>query len=1012
MQTTRLWCCSGALKGFFTLMLLVFFLGKAWAQLDLPFPPSNMETLPAGSLLVPMDNKYQSTVPAGQAPFNLKVYGLINQFLQNGIPVKWVIRSGKQKGDADLSAMAERFAPGFVASNLLDFTSGPFVVPDTVLPCGLSTREIIRAFGGNVAVYKLMASVTADVRYTLIHRPKIAVFNNGGNQLIHTKILDAAGITHYDVMDAANIANLINCYTFVSEPHADDEEISLPVISAIKKYVANGGNFLAQCHAIAPYENKALFMTTAGIQVVNEKVVHRYPNADLAFSQIDGALQENEGGSIHNWTLNTGSAWLPTTYRAVSHTDDDTVVAMGAHVIAPNAPGGNVFYLGGHDYSKGGANKLDFSTLARVNALRMYLNGIFIPSRNSNGAWANAGIDTTITCDSAVLGCNPTGPEGSSFSWTPAAGLSCTSCPNPIAKPTVTTLYQVEVRNGCVAKDVVKVTVVPKPTAQFTSTKVCQGESTQLTDQSANATFWRWDFGDVQSGVANLSSEQHPTHTFSTAGQFVVTLVSGASSACSDTSQQTVTVKPLPVLTLASPTICEGQSALLAPLGAVSYKWSSGSTQKSLTVAPNKTTAYTVTGTDSAGCKASTIATVTVASKPIATIVPTPVRCFGHADGASEAAIAGGTPDFQYTWNTQPVQTTARATGLKKGSYTVQVKDANGCMDTATGTVQEPLPLVANVVGSPVKCFGGNDGTVEASVSGGTHPYSYQWNPTVLPATAKGTNLPKGIYTVTVTDSNGCQTIGTDTIQAPTMTTSLQVKTLPTTCHGGQDGKASVVVKGPTPPYRIQWDTDPVQTTDTAFGLKAGTYTVTVRDSYDCPMEASGDVSEPPPFAIALGPDQKLCPETDAPIVLRASDGVSFFWHPTGDTARSITVKSAGTHRVTAKNKAGCEASAATKVVEVCPPRLFVSNSFTPNGDGINDLYAIYGEYFSNFHMFIFNRWGEIIFESKDKYKVWDGNYREEPMPIGVYPWLITYTGDSEEYYGPYRLKGSVTVVR
>ncbi|HTF81670.1 MAG TPA: gliding motility-associated C-terminal domain-containing protein, partial [Cytophagales bacterium] len=75
-------------------------------------------------------------------------------------------------------------------------------------------------------------------------------------------------------------------------------------------------------------------------------------------------------------------------------------------------------------------------------------------------------------------------------------------------------------------------------------------------------------------------------------------------------------------------------------------------------------------------------------------------------------------------------------------------------------------------------------------------------------------------------------------------------------------------------------------------------------------------------------------------------------------------------------------------------------------------LYTVYGVHIGKFHMLIFNRWGEIIFESNHMKDVWDGNYRNEPMPIGVYEWLITYEGDSEKYKGPYKMKGSVTVVR
>lgn len=146
--------------------------------------------------------------------------------------------------------------------------------------------------------------------------------------------------------------------------------------------------------------------------------------------------------------------------------------------------------------------------------------------------------------------------------------------------------------------------------------------------------------------------------------------------------------------------------------------------------------------------------------------------------------------------------------------------------------------------------------------------------------------------------------------------------------------------------------------------------------------------------------------------MLDAGAGYKYKWSPTNDTLQRIIVTSPGTFTVVVTNVQNCSTQSSVTIREVCPPRVFVSNSFTPNGDGINDSYTIYGEHIGSFQMLIFNRWGEIIFETKDKNLPWDGIYKGEPMPIGVYPWLITYTGDSQEYYGPYRMNGSVTVVR
>lgn len=781
-----------------TIILLLWSISWAvMAQPDLPPPTGSTQQIPAGSFLVPMDNNYQSIVPAGQAPFNLKAYGLVNEFLQQGIPVKWAIKTGKQPDGIDLSASVERIAPSAIAASTLDFRAGPFIVPDTSLPCGLSTREIIQRFGNNVAVYKINAPVSVEIRYTLVHRPKVAVFNNGGNQVIHTKILDAAGIGNYDVMDAADIDDLINCYTFVSEPHCDDERVSTEVIDAVRKFVMNGGNFLAQCHAIAPYENKALFLSTAGIEVLNNTVSHTYPHPDLAINQIHGPLNENEGGSIHNWSLAAGSSWRSFTYNAVTDQDPSVVVAIGGHLISPNAPGGNVYYLGGHDYDKG---KVSLGELARVNGLRMYLNGIFVPSKNSNGAWANAGTDGTVGCnDSLRLGCDPTGPLGSTFAWTPSTGLSCTSCPNPIAKPTVTTKYIVQVTNGCVARDTVTVVVQPKYEAKFVGTAGCQGEALQFVDQSPNATFRQWNFGDPDSGPQNASSLSNPSHAFSKPGTFQVTLISGIPPLCLDTVVQPVTIYPLPVVQ------------------------------------------FDPSGT---GCPPVTV------------------------QFSESSSVPGGTIQ-SWLWNFGDPTSPDNTSTLKSPSHVYQ---KSGAYD----------------------------------------------------------------ITLSVVSDKGC--------------------------------KASLLL-----PKRI-------------------------------------NVAEAP--LLYLGMPKKVCTESSESLVLDAGVWSRYRWKPTGDTTQTIVVKNPGTYWVEVSNVQGCSATSSIEVKNACPPRVFVSNSFTPNGDGVNDHYEIFSAHIDQFEMYIFNRWGEIIFESKDKTHVWDGVYKGEPMPIGVYPWIITYTGSATEYYGPYRLKGSVTVVR
>ena len=924
-------CIYTLKKALIGLFLLIHV--QALAQ-NLPNPPANLQNVPAGSFVIPMDTVYQSIVPAGQAPFNLKAYGLVNTLLQNGIPVRWVINSNKQRDDIDFTALAERVAPSSIAATLIDFRGGPFIVPDTVLPCGQSTMEIINSFGNNVAVYRLMSSTTVDVRYTLTHRPKIAVFNNGGNQHIHTKILNAAGIGNYDVMDAANIESLKNCYTFASEPHADSNKVSQAMIDGVRAFVMNGGNFLAQCHAIDTYENRGFFQTTTGIDVVNTTVSHLYPNANLAFAQIHGVTMENSGGSVDNWMLKNGSSWHSYTYPIINYQGSDTVTATGAHLLGPSEIGGNVFYLGGHDYSK--SRRLtttipNLSNLANVNALRLYLNAALIPSGIKHGVWANAGDPSLVlSCTGSVaLGCTPSGPTGSTFLWTPSTGLSCTTCPNPVASPSVTTTYTLQVANTCIAIDTVRVIVGPTPLAQYTNTTVCQGLPTSFTNQSVNSTFWSWNFGDPASGANNVSTLQNPTHTFSSFGSFTVTLISGSDPTCANTIVKTVVVNASPVVTVNSDTICQGQSLLLTASGATTYSWSTGATASSFTVNPSSSASYIVTGT-TAGCSSRDTAIVTVSPTMVALTTHTNVSCFGGSDGTATATITGGIPGYTYSWNTSPLQTTSQAANLSRGTYAVTIKDRAGCSATSSAIITEPPLLTATVVVSNAEC-NSNDGSATVTASGGTQSYTYSWNTTPVQTTTQATNLPAGTYTVTIMDTKSCTTTASATI-VELLGISLATTETNVRCNGGSDGTASVTATGGSPGFTYNWNTVPIQTAAQAVNLKVGTYTVTVTDVNGCAATTSASITQPSLItATTISTNVKCNGGNDGTATVTATAGTpgySYSWNtsPEQTTVQATNLK-AGTYIVTVTDANGCKIAASATVTE--PPLLTAAATAT-----------------------------------------------------------------------------------
>jgi len=350
---------------------------------DLPGPAANLQTLATGSYVIAMDNTLQKNAANN---FNLKTYGLVVYLLNNNVKIKWSIKAGKSKDGIDFTGTAEQLKPTLISGGVSrNFKAGPFVIyaADTAGVAALITAfYTANSLAGNdrPKVYRLTAAAAnVDIRYDMIgFIPKAIILNDGGNEALHVAFLTKSGVaaSNYSIGSATELYS--KCYTFASEPH--NAVATSTVVIAIKAFVQNGGNFLAQCAAIETYENSTSshFHTTNGITVVNTNVAPAstiYPNADLAFSQYEGVFDINQGGSVSNWKLASGSSF---TNNEHNHATSGTVVTqtpIGASVAKINSgslPGGLVFYLGGHNFSS-------ITAIESINGIRMYMNAFLTP---------------------------------------------------------------------------------------------------------------------------------------------------------------------------------------------------------------------------------------------------------------------------------------------------------------------------------------------------------------------------------------------------------------------------------------------------------------------------------------------------------------------------------------------------------------------------------------------------------------------------------------------------------
>jgi hypothetical protein len=364
-------------------LLFATMFANAQSSKDLPSPVANLQTLAAGSYVIPMDNTLQQN--AG-GYFNLKTYGLIVHLLNNNIKVKWAIRAGKAKDAADFSGTAVRILPTEAAlPSVYNFLAGPFVIAaaDTNgVAAIIQNFYTVNGLSGNdrPAVYRLtLASMNVDIRYDLTgFIPKGAVLNDGDNTPVHLGYMANCAIptTNYSVASALDL--LTRCYSFASEPHIDDTVMNTSFVDAVRIFVSYGGNFLAQCEAVLSYENWSTghFQSTNGITKVNLNITSAqtvYTNPDLAYSQYHGVFHIRQGGSVRNWVLSSGSSYQNNAHNHATGPSNTPVGASVSKINSATQAGGLIFYIGNHEFAS-------TTAIESINGIRMYMNAFLTPT--------------------------------------------------------------------------------------------------------------------------------------------------------------------------------------------------------------------------------------------------------------------------------------------------------------------------------------------------------------------------------------------------------------------------------------------------------------------------------------------------------------------------------------------------------------------------------------------------------------------------------------------------------
>jgi large repetitive protein len=450
--------------------------------------------------------------------------------------------------------------------------------------------------------------------------------------------------------------------------------------------------------------------------------------------------------------------------------------------------------------------------------------------------------------------------------------------------------------------------------------------------------------------------------------------------------------------------------------GPYAYSLDGDAFQASATFQNLEAGSYRLTIKDIEDCTFSLVANITNAGGPESFVVTeSDARCGNNNGSLLVSQISGGQSPYTYSLDGTAFQNSPEFTGLAEGIYQVRVKDSLGCIMIKSALIQSSEPLSERdlkVSVTSADCIQGTGQVVVEQVSGGTGPYLYSLDGRTFTSSSTLSGIAPGSYLLSVKDAKEC--VITTNVKIETMTARVaSVQNI--SCSGGADGRIIISTNGKKEKTEYSIDGGVKFQQDSVFtNLGKGTYTIVTRFSATCSLTV-GPVNVKEPEAIdaqvtqltkAAGTDNpgsamvKVMKGGKRPFAYQLNNG-SFG----GDSL--FTNLSAGTHSVVVKDANGCTTTLSLAIEEALAD-IEIPNGFTPNGDGINDRWALknLARYYPQCKVTVFNRWGSQVFYSAGYSREWDGTYNGQPLPDGTYYFIIEL-GSSEP-----TIKKSVTIMR
>lgn len=383
------------------------------------------------------------------------------------------------------------------------------------------------------------------------------------------------------------------------------------------------------------------------------------------------------------------------------------------------------------------------------------------------------------------------------------------------------------------------------------------------------------------------------------------------------------------------------------------------------------------------------------------------VSCANEADGQfSITAAIGGTPGYTYSTYGTNFQPGSNFNNLTSGNYTLTVSDQNSCTLDTLIVINELAPLISTAVSSPASYYNCNDGEITFSnTQGGTPNYQYSINNGInFGNNPSFQNLSAGNYNVVVEDANGCLFSAVVSVEQPPEL-ELEIQVDDVLCFGDCNGSLSAQASGGKPGYNYLWTGSNIdQSGAQVLDLCAGNYELTLVDDNGCVLNETVIISQPQPVISNFSTVENEWTILDPTVeFINTSDNVTDFEGIFGDGNTSSLINPTHIYSeeeneyivtLIALNQNGCADTVSSRIRIKNEILYYIPNTFTPDGNVHNETFQVV--FFSGFEptdydFLIFNRRGEIVFESSNPAEMWDGTYQGKQVKEGTYIWKLEF---------------------